>query len=94
MGSTETSVELPDWVDLVDFEGKSDCEYFLDLNIVLIETLLIDQAPQNNLIKDMVHPEGPSPPTMLYNTTETVKHMNDYSYMLYIIMLIVHTHRE
>ena len=42
MGSTETSVELLDWVDLVDFEGKSDCEYFLDLNILLIKTLLLD----------------------------------------------------
>ena len=40
MGLTETSVELLDWVDLIDFEGKSDCEYFLDLNILLIELIL------------------------------------------------------
>ena len=33
-------MELPNWVDLVDFEGKSDCEYFLDLNILLIELIL------------------------------------------------------
>ena len=40
MGLTETSVEFPDWGGLVDFEGKSDCEYFLDLNILLIELIL------------------------------------------------------
>ena len=40
MGSTETSVELPDWGDVVDFKGKSDCEYFLDLNILLIKLIL------------------------------------------------------
>ena len=40
MGLTETSIELLDWVDLINFEGKSDCEYFLDLNILLIELIL------------------------------------------------------
>ena len=40
MGMTETSMELLDWVDLINFEGKSDCEYFLDLNILLIELIL------------------------------------------------------
>ena len=40
MGLTVSSVEFLDWVDQIDFEGKSDCEYFLDLSILLIELIL------------------------------------------------------
>ena len=40
MGLTVSSVEFLDWVDQIDFEGKSDCEYFLDLRILLIELVL------------------------------------------------------
>ena len=41
MGLTVSSVEFLDWVDQIDFEGKSDCEYFLDLRILLIEFKLL-----------------------------------------------------
>ena len=37
MGLTVSSVEFLDWVDQIDFGGKSGCECFLDLRILLIE---------------------------------------------------------
>ena len=40
MGLTVSSVEFLGWVDQIDFGGKSDCEYFLDLRILLIELVL------------------------------------------------------
>ena len=38
MGLTVFSVEFLGWVDQIDFGGKSDCECFLDLRILLIQT--------------------------------------------------------
>ena len=40
MGLTVFSVEFLGWVDQIDFGGKSDCECFLDLRILLIELVL------------------------------------------------------
>ena len=40
MGLTVSSVEFLGWVDQIDFGGKSDCKYFLDLGILLIVLVL------------------------------------------------------
>ena len=40
IGLTVSLVEFLGWVDQIDFGGKSDCECFLDLRILLIELVL------------------------------------------------------
>ena len=48
MGLTVSSVEFLGWVDQIDFKGKSDCEYFLGLRILLIELVLLLYSNQTS----------------------------------------------